>query len=165
MCFHLCSDGSQVIHPHFFFSHELRRPKQNSALALIKFSFFFCDSSALAPVTSFISSTGTCTTMLTTTPLQKRGKASGALRFDPVDSSAAAVLPQTIMLRMSTVECKEVGFCHSENSSLVLPAFFLYYLYFWGFNWTSVNGISLLAWKRKWLIRSLIKMSPQCNIF
>lgn len=66
MCFHLCSDGSQVTKFTLFFSHKLGHFNKT----LIKFTkTFFCDLSSLAPVFSFISSNG-----------NMHNKASGALK-------------------------------------------------------------------------------------
>lgn len=82
MCFHLCSDGFQVTKftLFFFISPHINYDTPNKTLPCSDWIhqdlFLFSAKSLVA--------------------LQRRGKASGALRFDSVESSAAAVFPQTM---------------------------------------------------------------------
>lgn len=111
--------------PHNSFHVNYDAPNKNSDLLWLN-SPLFCDLTGLAPVSSFISSTGTCTTTLSTTPLQKRDKASGALRCDPVESSCSCVASNY------NAEYEHCRVQRTENSSLVLPPFFSLLSLFFG---------------------------------
>lgn len=116
MCFYLSNDGSQVTRFTLFFSHKLRHSGQNAYFAREIHYGCLLGSAALFPVNRSRHNK-------TTTPLQHRGRASGALGFNSVEGSAAAVLPPTATQNVSAVERETVRICLAENIFIsVYPA-------------------------------------------